>query len=304
MAGIAVYVRTKSHLVLVQATDSLLDIGANAVLAYSARVGRRPADGDHQYGHQRAEPIGALVVAVVTCVLAVEVLASAILDLVSAAHPEPDVAIAVVLGAKAALKVALFAAILYITRLKPSSDVGLNALFVDTRNDIVVCIFSLGGYAIVVAGHGWADGFLAIVVAGYVALNGYCLARENLVYLMGGAPPDDYIESIRLATSAVTGVERVGRVRAQYLGTELQVEIRIFVSPILSVRETIMVSEAVRQSLVEGELAQMVSIYVDAAEGESSREAGQEHGLSRSESERYHHHISFSGSTNIAQGAS
>lgn len=293
VAGIAVYVRTKSQLVLVQTTDSLLDVGANAILAYSARFGRRPADVRHQYGHQRAEPLGALVVAVVTCVLAVEVLASAILDLVTAAHPDPDISIAAVLGSKAFLKVALIAAVLRLTNLKPSSDVGLNALFVDTRNDVVVCIFSLGGYALVVAGHGWVDGFLAILVAIYVAFNGYRLAVENLMYLVGGAPPDEIVDEIRRAASTVTGVERVGHIKAQYLGTELQAEVRIFVCPNLSVEETIVISEAVRRSLVHGGKVQMVSIYVDV-EGDDLEEAHPNQIMSRSQSQRIHHHISLS----------
>ena len=60
-AAIWVYALTSSQLVLAQAADSFLDVGANLVIAYAARVARRPADRDHLYGHQRAEPIGALI---------------------------------------------------------------------------------------------------------------------------------------------------------------------------------------------------------------------------------------------------
>ena len=86
-AAIWVYALTSSQIVLAQAADSFLDVGANLVIAYAARVARRPADRDHLYGHQRAEPIGALIVAVITCVVAIQVLASAIQSLAAQSYP-------------------------------------------------------------------------------------------------------------------------------------------------------------------------------------------------------------------------
>ena len=147
-AAIWVYALTSSQIVLAQAADSFLDVGANVVIAYAARVARRPADRDHLYGHQRAEPIGALIVAVITCVVAIQVFASAILSLAAQSYPEADVAIAAILAAKGGLKIILIVAILFVTSFRPKENIALYAFFVDTRNDIVACIASLGGFAL------------------------------------------------------------------------------------------------------------------------------------------------------------
>ena len=63
---------------LAQGSDSLLDLGGGAILAYSAWIAAHAADDDHPFGHHRAEPIGALVTAVLAGVLAFEVLRSGI----------------------------------------------------------------------------------------------------------------------------------------------------------------------------------------------------------------------------------
>ena len=228
-AAIWVYALTSSQLVLAQAADSFLDVGANLVIAYAARVARRPADRDHLYGHQRAEPIGALIVAVITCVVAIQVFASAIISLSTQSYPEADVTIAAILGAKGGLKMLLIVAILFVTSFRPSENLALNALFVDTRNDIVASIASLGGFALTKAGYGWGDGMFAILLRIYVFYNGADLGNENLIYIMGGAPTKDVMDELKDIAGKVEGVQSVGRIRSQFMGQELQVDVCIVV---------------------------------------------------------------------------
>ena len=72
-----VYLRSHSQLVLAQGSDSLFDLAAGGILFVSAWVGSQPRDANHPYGHDRAEPLGALITAVLAGVLAFEVLRSA-----------------------------------------------------------------------------------------------------------------------------------------------------------------------------------------------------------------------------------
>jgi cation diffusion facilitator family transporter len=266
VASVFVYVTTSSQLVLAQAADSLLDVGANAVLAFAARVSRQPADLDHLYGHQRAEPIGALVVAVVTVVLAIEVFMSAIQALATLSYPDPDIAIAAVLGAKAALKTGIIVAILVLTSFRPSSDVGLYALFVDTRNDVVASVASLGGFGLIRAGYGWADGALAVLVSIYVAWNGVSLGRENLRYLMGDAPSREVMEELARIAGAVHGVTSVGRIRAQFLGTELQVDVKVVIPENVLVTEAHDVSVQVQRAMEADPRVSIAFVHVDTEE--------------------------------------
>ena len=265
-AAIWVYALTSSQIVLAQAADSFLDVGANVVIAYAARVARRPADRDHLYGHQRAEPIGALIVAVITCVVAIQVFASAILSLVAQSYPEADVAIAAILGAKGGLKMILIVAILFVTSFRPKENIALYALFVDTRNDIVACIASLGGFALTKTGYGWGDAMFAIMLSVYVFYNGLDLGNDNLIYIMGGAPSDDIMDELRDIAGNVAGVTSVWRVRAQFTGQDLQVDVSIVVPSDILAREAHDVSVEVQRSLEADDRVALAFVHVDTDE--------------------------------------
>mmetsp|Transcript_20271 Transcript_20271/g.58185 ORF Transcript_20271/g.58185 Transcript_20271/m.58185 type:complete len:382 (+) Transcript_20271:34-1179(+) len=262
-AAIWVYAVTSSQLVLAQAADSFLDVGANLVIAYAARVARRPADRDHLYGHQRAEPIGALIVAVITCVVALQVFASAIQSLATQSYPEADVAIAAILGAKGGLKMILIVAILFVTSFRPVESLALYALYIDTRNDIVACVCSLGGFALTKAGYGWGDGMSAIMLSFYVFYNGADLGNDNLIYIMGGAPEKIVMDELRDIAGDVAGVTTVGRIRAQFLGQDLQVDVCIVVPSDILAGEAHDVSVDVQRALEADDRVAVAFVHVD-----------------------------------------
>ena len=265
-AAIWVYAVTSSQLVLAQAADSFLDVGANMVIAYAARVARRPADRDHLYGHQRAEPIGALIVAVITCVVSIQVFASAIISLSTRSYPEADVTIAAILGAKGGLKMILIGAILFVTSFRPSENLALYALFVDTRNDVVASIASLGGWGLTKAGYGWGDGMFAIMLSIYVFYNGADLGNENLIYIMGGAPTKEVMDELKSIAGNVEGVKSIGRIRSQFAGQALQVDVCIVVPSDIMAGEAHDLSVMVQRALEADERVSVAFVHVDTDE--------------------------------------
>lgn len=261
VAAVVVYLGSGSQLVLAQGSDSLLDIGAGAILALSAWVGSRPGDENHPFGHGRAEPIGALVTAVLAGVLAFEVLRSAVGALLLGEEARMDRWVAAVLGGKFVLKLGLWG---LIRRVRANhSGAALHALVVDTRNDLVACSSSLVGFALARSGAGWADGALAIPVAFFIAWGGLGLARENLRYLMGEAPEDAVLDELRAAAAAVPGVLHVGRLRAQYAGPTLQVDVCILVPAGQRVEEAHDVSVAVQRALEADARVELAFVHVD-----------------------------------------
>ncbi len=261
VAAAVVWSTTGSQLVLAQGSDSLLDIGAGLVLAVSAWVASRPGDDNHPYGHERAEPIGALVTAIFAGVLAFEVLRSAVGALILGDEARMDLWVAAVLGGKFVLKAGLWGLIRGARR--GSRSPALRALAVDTRNDLVACASSLVGFGLARQGFAWADGALAIPVALYIGASGFELARENLRYLMGEAPDEDVLAELRTTATRVTGVLEVGRLLAQYTGPTLQVDVQIVVAPSQSLVAAHDISVSVQRALEEHELVGIVFVHVD-----------------------------------------
>lgn len=264
-AHFAVFAVTGSRLVLAQGADSVMDITATVVLALSARVGRQPRDENHPFGHGRAEPIGALVAAVLAGVLALEVGRSAVGALVSGEPAPIDLSVAGVLGAKLLVKI-VFVAVLT-RRARIARSPALWAVVVDARNDLAATGSSLLGYAAARAGWTKADAILALPICVYIAFNGIRLARENLRFLMGEAPDPEVIEAITAAAREVAGVRAVSAVVAHYVGSELHCEVTIEVAADASATEGHDIGLEVQRAVEAHELVSRAFVHVDTQDG-------------------------------------
>lgn len=250
-----------SQLALAQGADSTMDVLTAGVLAWTVAVAAQNPDKEHPFGHSRAEPIGALVVAVVAGVLAFEVGRNAVEALLDHEPMRVDWLLVVVFGAKSVFKTLIFLFSTASFRLTKSP--AMKALAVDARNDVMVSILAITGFFGVRAGYPTLDAWLALPVAGWIAWTGFELARDNIRYLMGEAPPEERQEELRQLASKVDGVLAAHDLRAHYLGTVLQVQVHIVVSPELSVLQAHDIGEAVRQLLEREEDVGQCSVHID-----------------------------------------
>jgi ferrous-iron efflux pump FieF len=255
-----------SRLALAQAADSFSDIFTATALLVSIRVAALPADDNHPIGHQRAEPIAALVAAVIAGVLAVEVLRDAIGALVTGARPVLDLPLLAIFLAKIAAKITI--AVLSARRNRKRPSPALRALFVDARNDVVVGSLSVAGFF--TARHGWPslDAWLAIPIALWVGWSGFGLARENISLLMGEAPPEERRSALLAIVRAVPGVRSAHDLRARFLGLDLDVLVHVVVDPDLTVRRAHDIGHAVERRLIEERDVCHAVAHVDVEDGD------------------------------------
>jgi cation diffusion facilitator family transporter len=264
VAHFAVYFSTGSQMVLAQGADSLMDLAIGAVLLVSVRVAVRPRDSDHPFGHQRAEPIGALIAAVLALVLAIEVVRSAIGALVEQRLATLDDAAVAVLGAKFVVKVAWLLALL---RHRRGEGQAVDATKLDTVNDVVTCASSLFGAWLVRRGWPAVDGWFALPVAAYVARNGISLARGSLRYLMGEAPADDVVERLRAAAAAIGGVLAIPKLRAHFVGQTLHLEVTVLIAAGATAAQGHDIALDVQEALEKDPLVGEVFVHIDTGEG-------------------------------------
>jgi cation diffusion facilitator family transporter len=264
-AHFVVYWTSGSQLVLAQGADSLMDLAVGTVLLVSVRVAAQPRDANHPFGHERAEPIGALVTSVLAFVLAIEVVRSAITKLVVAEPAVADGAVLAVLGAKCAVKSLLLLAFEWQRRARRSQAVAATRL--DTLNDVITTASSLVGAMLV--RHGWPvwDALLALPVGVYLGRNGWQLCRESLRYLMGEAPPKPVLDRLHAAAAAVEGVREVSKIRAHFVGSVLHVEVTVLVAATSSAKQAHDVALDVQAAVEKDALVGEVFVHIDTGEG-------------------------------------
>ena len=259
-ALLGAYLAYDSQLAFAQFADSLLDMVTAAVLAWTVRLSAKPEDKNHHFGHRRAQPVGALVAAVLTGVLAAEVVQRAIQALWDQSEAEFDSLILWTFLAKVAFKLVIwFAAGRLISPTQPA----MKALAIDARNDMLTSGAAVLGFMAAQYGATQLDAWLALPLGGLIAWSGFQLAADNVRLLMGEAPPEPRQREILALANSIAGVRGAAALRAHYVGTEMHVHIEIEVDAALTVGEAHDIGEAVRRRLEAEPDISRCSVHID-----------------------------------------
>jgi cation diffusion facilitator family transporter len=215
--------------ILSEAAHSLIDLAATVMTYFAVRIAGKPADEEHHYGHGKVESVAALAETALLFVLAGVVFWEAIKRLIGAeAHAvEATVAAFVVIGVS--IVVDFFRSRTLYRVAAQSSSHALEADALHFSSDLWSSLAVLVGLAGVALGYVWADAAAALVVAIFVCLAGWRLARRTIDALTDTAPAG-VAERIDAIARRVKGVTAVERVRARPVGPVLFVDLGVSVS--------------------------------------------------------------------------
>lgn len=242
-----IYFGFHSQLALAQAADSLFDMIGGAGLLWAVHHSQRPADPEHPQGHQQAQPVAALVVAVLAGVLAAEVLRSALGALLTAARPVIDWPVAAIFSSKVLFKLAIVAIAGRLLRRGRNS--ALSALRMDARNDVLVGSLAIVGLALDRLGLPRIDPLLSIGIAIYIAYAGLRLGRENVSLLLGESASSERQAELLSSARSVEGVCTAYALLAVWHGARLHVQLTATVDTSLSLAAAHAIGHAVEKQL-------------------------------------------------------
>ena len=182
--------------VLADGLNNLTDCGGSAVSLVGFRMAGKPADKKHPFGHQRAEYLAALIVAMIVLVVAVELIIESVGRIVTPSEESAwSVLNVTVLAVSIGVKLWLFVFNRVIGRRIDSEAVKAAAL--DSLTDCLATSAVL--IAVLVARYTGVDldGYMGIVVALFIAFAGAGIFKETLGKLLGEAPDPDILKKIR-----------------------------------------------------------------------------------------------------------
>ena len=247
--------------VLSDSFNSLVDIATSIFIFVAIRVASRPADADHQFGHARAEPLAAFTVAVLTFVLAFEVVREAVGRIISGAIPEISFVPLVVLLGVIFVKFGMF----FVAR-KFRESPALAALAADAKMDVVISAFAIGGVVAINSGFPQFDIFAALAIAGWIGFVGFTIARENLAKLMGRKPDDSTIREIRAELNEFKKQKKIisfKNLRAQFVGSEIQIAVNVAAPKNISLEKVHDLEESIRRKLKSLKNVGEVAVHVE-----------------------------------------
>src|SRR5437667_2681689 len=209
-----------AYVLIADGIESALDVGGSIVIWGGLTVAARPPDQTHPYGHGKAEPIAAVIVAAGVLAAAVVLAIESVREIFLPHHAPAPWTLAVL------VVTVIIKETLYRYTIRFGQKVESTAVKTDAwhhRMDALTSIAAFIGISVaLIGGEKWqsADDWAALLACALIAANGIRLARPAFYEIMDTAPGGKIVSSIRAVASAIPGVVEVEQCRARKMGLD------------------------------------------------------------------------------------
>ena len=242
-----------AYVLIADGIESALDVGGSIVIWGGLTVAARPPDRTHPYGHGKAEPIAALVVAICVLAAAIGLAIESVREILTPHHgPAPfTLAILVVV---IVIKEFLFR---YVNRI--GRDLESTAVQTDAwhhRSDALTSTAAFIGISVaLIGGERWrsADDWAALFACAVIAANGVRLVLPAFQEIMDTAPAGKIVGSILAVASSVPGVVEVEKCHARKMGLDYYVDLHVGVDGNISVHEGHEIAHRVKSAIQQSD---------------------------------------------------
>ncbi|ADZ09287.1 cation diffusion facilitator family transporter [Methanobacterium lacus] len=261
-----------SSALIAESAHTLSDVLTSLIAFVGFKIGMKPADDDHQYGHGRAEPLVGLVIVVFLVFVAYEILSGVYIKLISGnALVAPDL-----IAAGMALVGILTNVVLTKYLLSAGEKIHSPAIIADGQHqkvDIFSCIAIFVGVLGSQLGYTFLDPLVAIIIALIVIKTAIQLGIDNVNILMGKVPSNDIIKEIESKSMKVSGVKGVHGIRINPMGPYCSVVLHIELSGELKLKEAHVIAHNVEHEILTNvSLIKIATVHVCPHEEECGTE--------------------------------
>jgi cation diffusion facilitator family transporter len=241
----------KSHALIADGIHSISDLFTDAVVLFGLKVGRKPPDEKHHFGHARIETLSSAIVGLALIVTALYLGAQSAWDIYRHTVYHPTALALAGAIVSIAVKEALYHYTVYTGRRIKSQLVLANAWH--HRSDALSSVAVLIGVGGSLINPSWylLDAFAALVVSFFIIKVGLEILAKTVREFTDTAPPIEILDKISTCTLNVEGVVDSHDLRVRTSGGLYQVEIHIVVDGQLSVAQGHRIAKAVEHCLAE-----------------------------------------------------
>jgi len=238
-----------SEAVFADGMESACDFIALLTTMIALKIGRKPYDEDHPYGHGRVESLSAIIVSLVIFGTGGWILFNAVTIVIKGEFSSPQM-IAVV----AALLTIIIKEWLYRFSMKTGSSLQSPALLAvakDHRKDAITSIATLVGVTAAFFGFSIMDPIAAGLTSLFIFHIGWETFRGAVHDLMDGQPEEETLEAIVVLAESVAGVEHVHEIKGRRSGQYLIIDLKLDMDPDMTVKESHDIATAVKKVIFE-----------------------------------------------------
>src|SRR4051794_5492899 len=177
-----------AYVLIADGIESGLDIAGSIVIWGGLTLAARPPDETHPYGHGKAEPIAAIVVALGVIAAAIGLAVESVREILTPHHAPAPFTLGIL------IIVVIIKEFLFRTVIRVGRDVESTAVKTDAwhhRSDALTSTAAFIGISIaLIGGRGWesADDWAALFACVVIATNGVLLLRPSIREILDTAP--------------------------------------------------------------------------------------------------------------------
>src|SRR3989344_639901 len=226
-----------SYALIADAIESTSDILSSLIVWTGLNIASKPADEDHPYGHGKAEPMAATIVALMLFGAAITIIVQSIKE-IRVPHHAPASFTLAVLVVVVLTKEVLFRFVINVDESTQSTAVKTDAWH--HRSDAITSAAAFIGISIaLIGGKGYesADDWAALLASAIIIFNAFRLIRPAIGELMDEAPHPSVEENIRKTAGSVKGVMALDKCYVRKVGFDYYADLHVVIDGNMSVKK-------------------------------------------------------------------
>lgn len=238
-----------SEAVFADGMESACDFIAILSTMIALKIGRKPYDESHPYGHGRAESLSAVIVALVIFSTGGWILYNSIMTITKGVYQSPQM-----IAVAAAFLTIIIKEWLYRFSMKTGSRLQSPALLAvakDHRKDAVTSVATLIGVTGAFFGFKILDPLAAGLTSFFIFHIGWETFRTAAHDLMDGQPDEEFISAVTAVAEGVDGVEHVHEIRGRRSGQYIIIDLKLEMDPEMTVKRSHDIALKVKKSIFD-----------------------------------------------------
>ncbi len=224
---------------------SIVDISLVLVLIFASHLSKKVADEHHPHGHGLVKNIASLALSVAFITLLSFELIKEGVDRIL--NPKVYENLEIALIAEVFVLILLFSTTLFLR--KQRSILGKTAMY-ETLNDSLSTVSAIFGILLVSIGFTIFDGIVTIAIALLIAYNSAKLFLENVRFLLGLSPSEEFYSKVENSVKSLQGVNGVHDMLAIYTAeNEIHLDLHVTVDGSIKVEEADLMSKKIAEKL-------------------------------------------------------
>ena len=238
-----------SGAVFADGVESACDFVGIALTIFALKLGRKPFDEEHPYGHGKVESLAAVFISVMICASGGWILYGSVTTVLAGSYEAPKL-----IAVLAAALTILVKETLYRYSVRVGGALGspsLLAIAKDHRKDAITSVATLIGVGCAYFGVRVMDPIAAGLTSFFIFHIGYQTFKVSAHELMDGQPETEEVAAIASLAAAVEGVDGVHEIRARRSGQYLIVDLKLDMDPEMTVKHSHEIATLVKQRIFE-----------------------------------------------------